>query len=75
MPEEINWLVTDRVSDYLFAPSADAVANLRAEGYQPDQIHLVGNVMVDTVLANAEPGRRPRGRWPGSVCGPGSTAW
>jgi UDP-N-acetylglucosamine 2-epimerase (non-hydrolysing) len=52
MPEEINRLVTDRVSDYLFAPSADAVANLQAEGYRPEQIHLVGNVMVDTLLAN-----------------------
>src|SRR6266699_5590049 len=38
MPEEINRVVTDRVSDYLFAPSADAVANLRAEGYRQDQI-------------------------------------
>jgi UDP-N-acetylglucosamine 2-epimerase (non-hydrolysing) len=54
MPEEINRLVTDRVSDYLFAPSADAVANLQAEGYRPEQIHLVGNVMVDTLLANAD---------------------
>jgi UDP-N-acetylglucosamine 2-epimerase (non-hydrolysing) len=54
MPEEINRLVTDRVSDYLFAPSADAVTNLQAEGYQPEQIHLVGNVMVDTLLANAD---------------------
>jgi UDP-N-acetylglucosamine 2-epimerase (non-hydrolysing) len=53
MPEEINRLVTDRVSDYLFAPSADAVANLQAEGYGQEQIHLVGNVMVDTLLANA----------------------
>ena len=53
MPEEINRVLTDRVSDYLFAPSADAVANLRAEGYGPEQIHLVGNVMVDTLLANA----------------------
>ena len=40
MPEEVNRVVTDRVSDYLFAPSADAVANLRAEGYRDDQIHL-----------------------------------
>jgi UDP-N-acetylglucosamine 2-epimerase (non-hydrolysing) len=53
MPEEINRIVTDRVSDYLFAPSADAVANLRAEGCHQEQIHLVGNVMVDTLLANA----------------------
>jgi len=54
MPEEINRVVTDRVSDYLFAPSPDAVANLRAEGYRDDQIHLVGNVMVDTLRANLD---------------------
>jgi UDP-N-acetylglucosamine 2-epimerase (non-hydrolysing) len=54
MPEEVNRVVTDRVSDLLFAPSPDAVDNLRAEGYREDQIHLVGNVMVDTLLANVE---------------------
>jgi UDP-N-acetylglucosamine 2-epimerase (non-hydrolysing) len=54
MPEEVNRVVTDRVSDHLFAPSADAVANLRAEGYRDGQIHLVGNVMVDTLLANRD---------------------
>ncbi len=54
MPEEINRVVTDRVSDYLFAPSPDAVDNLRAEGYREDQIHLAGNVMVDTLLANLD---------------------
>jgi UDP-N-acetylglucosamine 2-epimerase (non-hydrolysing) len=59
MPEEVNRVVTDRVSDYLFAPSPDAVANLRAEGRPADQIHLVGNVMVDTLLANLD---RARGR-------------
>jgi UDP-N-acetylglucosamine 2-epimerase (non-hydrolysing) len=42
------------VSDYLFAPSADAVANLQAEGYRADQIHLVGNVMVDSLLTNLD---------------------
>lgn len=52
MPEEINRVVTDRLSDYLFAPSADAVETLRAEGYRDDQIHLVGNVMIDTLLTN-----------------------
>ena len=54
MPEEINRVVTDRVSDYLFAPSPDAVDNLRAEGYRDDQIQLAGNVMVDTLLANLD---------------------
>ena len=54
MPEEINRVVTDRVSDYLFAPSADAVGNLQAEGYRDDQIHLAGNVMADTLLANID---------------------
>jgi UDP-N-acetylglucosamine 2-epimerase (non-hydrolysing) len=52
MPEEVNRVVTDRVSDLLFAPSADAVANLLAEGFAEDQVHLAGNVMVDTLLAN-----------------------
>ena len=57
MPEEINRVVADRVSDYLFAPSPDAVDNLQAEGYRDDQIHLVGNVMVDSLLANVERAR------------------
>jgi UDP-N-acetylglucosamine 2-epimerase (non-hydrolysing) len=54
MPEEVNRVVTDRVSDVLFAPSADGVANLQAEGYRADQIHLVGNVMVDSLLSNLD---------------------
>jgi UDP-N-acetylglucosamine 2-epimerase (non-hydrolysing) len=54
MPEEVNRVVTDRVSDYLFAPSPDAVDNLLREGYRPDQVHLAGNVMVDTLLANRD---------------------
>ncbi|WP_405539052.1 UDP-N-acetylglucosamine 2-epimerase (non-hydrolyzing) [Streptomyces sp. NBC_00075] len=57
MPEEVNRVATDRVSDYLLAPSPDAAENLRAEGYREDQIHLVGNVMIDTLLANLERAR------------------
>jgi len=57
MPEEINRVVTDRVSDYLLAPSRDAVENLRAEGYRSDQIHAVGNVMVDALLSCLERAR------------------
>jgi UDP-N-acetylglucosamine 2-epimerase (non-hydrolysing) len=57
MPEEVNRVATDRVSDYLLAPSPDAVVNLRAEGYREDQVHLVGNVMIDTLLANLQRAR------------------
>jgi len=52
MPEEVNRVVADRLADLLLAPSPDAVENLAAEGYRSDQIHLVGNVMIDTLLAN-----------------------
>ncbi len=52
MPEEINRLVTDRLSALLLAPSPDGVDNLRAEGYRDEAIELVGNVMVDTLLTH-----------------------
>ncbi len=57
MPEEVNRLVTDNLSDDLLAPSADAVANLLDEGHPPDRVHLVGNVMIDTLLANVDRAR------------------
>lgn len=50
MPEEINRAVTDRVSDLLYAPSEDAVCNLRAEGAGDHRIILVGNVMIDSLV-------------------------
>lgn len=49
MPEEINRMVTDAITDYLLPPSADAVENLKKEGHSDDKIHLVGNVMIDTL--------------------------
>src|SRR5205085_8937325 len=49
MPEEVNRVVTDRLAHWLLAPSPDAVDNLLAEGTDPATIHLVGNVMVDTL--------------------------
>jgi UDP-N-acetylglucosamine 2-epimerase (non-hydrolysing) len=52
MPEEINRLLTDAVSDYLFTPSRDADANLKKEGIPEEKIFLVGNVMVDSLLAS-----------------------
>jgi UDP-N-acetylglucosamine 2-epimerase (non-hydrolysing) len=50
MPEEINRIVTDRLADLLFTPSADADQNLLIEGVPEDRIHLVGNVMIDTLV-------------------------
>ena len=47
MPEELNRLVADTLSDALLAPTATAVANLRGEGVSEDRIHLVGDVMYD----------------------------
>lgn len=57
MPEEVNRVVTDRVSDLLLAPSFDAVDNLAAEGYPATAVALVGNIMADTLLANLERAR------------------
>lgn len=54
MPEEINRLVTDRLSDLLFTTSVDAVAHLGNEGVDPDKIHFVGNPMIDTLLKHRE---------------------
>jgi UDP-N-acetylglucosamine 2-epimerase (non-hydrolysing) len=53
-PEEINRVVTDRLSDLLLTPSRDADANLLKEGIDPKRIHLVGNVMIDSLLASKE---------------------
>ncbi|CAM4440750.1 non-hydrolyzing UDP-N-acetylglucosamine 2-epimerase [Corallococcus exiguus] len=53
-PEEINRVVTDRLSDLLLTPSRDADANLLKEGIDPKHIHLVGNVMIDSLLSSKE---------------------
>jgi len=50
MPEEINRLLTDQLSDLLFTPSADGDENLLREGIDRSRIHLVGNVMIDTLV-------------------------
>jgi UDP-GlcNAc3NAcA epimerase len=50
MPEEINRIVTDSISDILFAPSPSGVANLQREGVAPERIHFAGDVMYDCCL-------------------------
>jgi UDP-N-acetylglucosamine 2-epimerase (non-hydrolysing) len=52
MPEEINRLVTDRLSDLLLAPDRFSVENLKAEGTPDYKIRFVGNIMIDTLEAN-----------------------
>jgi UDP-N-acetylglucosamine 2-epimerase (non-hydrolysing) len=51
MPEEINRVVADQISDLLFLHSGDAVENLRAEGVPEERMHFVGNTMIDTLVA------------------------
>jgi UDP-N-acetylglucosamine 2-epimerase (non-hydrolysing) len=50
MPEEVNRVLTDRLSDLLLTPSPDAEPNLLAEGIERERIVFVGNVMIDTLL-------------------------
>ncbi len=54
MPEEINRVLTDQISDLLFVTEKDAIENLRREGISGDRIFFVGNVMIDSLLKNVE---------------------
>jgi UDP-N-acetylglucosamine 2-epimerase (non-hydrolysing) len=54
MPEEINRILTDSISDLLFCTEQSGVNHLLAEGVSKEKIHLVGNVMIDTLLKNRE---------------------
>ena len=54
MPEEINRILTDRISDLLFTPSPDADENLLKEGISAERIKLVGNIMIDSLLNHSE---------------------
>lgn len=54
MPEEINRLVTDRISDLLLTPDKLSSENLRKEGIAEEKIEFVGNIMIDTLFNNLE---------------------
>lgn len=54
MPEEINRILTDQLSDLLFITERNAEANLIREGIDPAKVHFVGNVMIDTLMYNLE---------------------
>lgn len=57
MPEEINRIVTDALADLLLTPSKDADQNLLNEGVPNSKIKLVGNIMIDSMIANLEKAR------------------
>jgi UDP-N-acetylglucosamine 2-epimerase (non-hydrolysing) len=54
MPEEINRIVTDRLSDYLFVTEESGLKNLKAEGVPSDRIFFTGNIMIDSLVASLE---------------------
>ena len=58
MPEEINRILTDAISDLLFCTEQAGVDNLLAEGISSDKIHMVGNVMIDTLLSHLDRARQ-----------------
>lgn len=60
MPEEINRMVTDSLTDYFFTTTELAGSNLRKNGVSDDKIFFVGNVMIDTLLANRHRFRKPK---------------
>jgi len=59
MPEEINRVATDSITDYFFTTSEIANENLKAEGVDPGRIYFVGNTMIDTLLGNLEKLKKP----------------
>lgn len=59
MPEEINRMVTDSITDYFFTTSQNANHNLRKAGIDDNAIFFVGNVMIDTLFANIEKFKKP----------------
>ena len=62
MPEEINRIVTDSITDYFFTTSETASKNLIKFGADQNNIHFVGNVMIDTLLQNIDRIKKP-GFW------------
>jgi len=57
MPEEVNRLLTDAISDFLFVTEPSGIRNLKHEGIPEEKIFFVGNVMIDTLLVNLEQAR------------------
>ena len=74
MPEEINRLVTDAITNWFFTTSEVANDNLRRAGVADERIFFVGNTMIDTLLANQAQFAAAGRSGPSSGCRPGSTS-
>ncbi|MDG1275894.1 MAG: UDP-N-acetylglucosamine 2-epimerase (non-hydrolyzing) [Algoriphagus sp.] len=61
MPEEINRMVTDSITDHFFTTSEIANTNLRKSGFAEEKIHYVGNTMIDTLMAQMPRFQKPEG--------------
>lgn len=60
MPEEINRILVDRISQFLFAPTKDAVDNLISEGIEEKRIFFVGNIMVETLISHLKKSKKSK---------------
>ena len=58
MPEEINRILTDSICDMLLVSEPSGIENLQREGHPKENVHLVGNVMIDTLLTQVEEARK-----------------
>ena len=59
MPEEINRILTDSITDYFFTTSIDAGHNLKKEGVQEESIFYVGNIMIDSLIDKINFAQKP----------------
>lgn len=59
MPEEVNRVLTDQIADRLYTTERSALANLQREGISEQRVHFVGNVMIDSLLANRQLAQPP----------------
>ena len=74
MPEEINRIVTDSIAEMLLVSEPAGMDNLRREGHPEEHLHLVGNVMIDTLLRLLPKARVVRRAVAATACSPAGTA-
>lgn len=71
MPEEVNRVLTDQISDFLFITEESARANLEREGISPQRVHFVGNVMIDSLYRSLDKAVSAKDQLPPGIAGKG----